>query len=264
MSTESPTDLVIIDIEGSIAFITVQNPPLNILTREVKQHLKEAFIALGCNHAVRVVIIKGVGEKAFCAGANIREFPERFEESGAQRDADLGHAMIRAIVRCPLPVIACIEGHCYGGGAEIAIACDFRVAGEGVRIGFPEVKRGVFPGNGGTQILPRVVGIARARQLIMSGKILDGPEAHRIGLIDQLVPAGEAFEYSKAKAQELASNSGVAVRLAKELVGFAVEHSLEEGLALERQRFLEIFKTEDVREGVAAFFEKREPHFRHR
>lgn len=264
MIESGPEAIVRCEQDGGAATVYLNNPPLNILTRPAKERLAKTFAALGENPEVRAIILTGVGKKAFCVGANIREFPERFDPSVAKADVTLGHTMLTAIVHAPQPTIAAIEGHCYGGGCELVIACDLRVAGEGAKFGFPEVKRGLFPGNGGTQLLPRIVGAARAKELILFGKTIEASEAARIGLINEVVAAGKALARARELAEELASSPRLAVQIIKRLVDGTFSAPFRDGLAMEKEAFLEVFRTEDVREGVAAFLEKREPRFKHR
>jgi enoyl-CoA hydratase len=206
-----------------------------------------------------VVVFTGAGEKAFVAGADIGEFAGRTPLE--QREAMTGRRVFDEIAAFPKPTIAMINGFCLGGGCELALACDVRVASDAARLGQPEINLGIIPGGGGTQRLPRVVGTGQAMRLILSGEIVDAAEALRIGLVDVVHPAAELRERTIEFAQGMAAKSPVALRMAKAAVRAAAEMPLAAGLAYETELFVTCFGSDDKREGVAAFLEKRPAEF---
>jgi enoyl-CoA hydratase len=211
---------------------------------------------------VGVVVISGTGGKAFASGADLSE--------GAAMDADQARAQLEgrrvydAIAECPRPVIAMIDGWCLGGGCELALSCDLRVASTGSKFGQPEVGLGIIPGGGATQRLPRLVGPGQALRLILTGEVVGAEEALRLGLVEQVVPAEELEATVAALAVSLSARSPVALGLAKRAVRAAMELPLSEGLALERDLMGVALASEDADEGIAAFLEKRTPEFRGR
>lgn len=248
---------------GPIAHLELVNPPLNLVTSEVTQQLREALKRLAAADDVRVVVVSGRGERAFCAGSHIGEF-EGLKGRVAEGKLLLEKLVYRQLANLPMPTIAAIEGDALGGGLELALCCDIRVASERARLGMPEVRLAVLPGSGGTQRLPRVVGPARAKELILTGRILTAAEAERIGLVNQVAPAGEALAVADAMAAEIAERGPAAVREAKRLIDAALETNLDAGLAAELDASERIFDTEDMLEGANAFFGKRPPTYRGR
>jgi enoyl-CoA hydratase len=210
---------------------------------------------------VRAIIVTGAGDRAFIAGADIAEMKDK-SPSEALAFARLGQAVCSAIEAAPQPVIAAINGYALGGGCEIALACDIRLASETAVLGQPEVALGVPPGWGGTQRLPRVIGPGLARELIYTGRRVGAEEALRIGLVNAVYPPAELLERARALAAEIARNAPVAVRLSKEAIRRGLDVDLAAGLALEAQAFALAFSTADQREGMSAFLEKRSPEFR--
>lgn len=257
-------DLVRVVCGDGVAFVEIHNPPLNILTKAVKASIRSVFDALQSLPDVRAIVLSGHGPRAFCAGADLREFPERIKNRSAHRVSREGHALAQSIATFPGPTIAAIHGMAFGGGCEIALCCDIRIASDEARLGFPEIHRGVFPGNGGTQRLPQIVGHARAMELLLVGEPITALEAHRIGLVNQVTTSEMLADVARGLALELASRPAVAVECIKALVHSAHEVSLEDGLEKEAALFGLVFETEDVEEGVAAFFEKRKPSFESR
>ncbi len=249
--------------EGAVLTIALSNPPLNLLCQPLKIELMGLLDRVAGDGTVRAVVLAGDG-KGFAAGADMKEFAARAENATARVDSQRGQALGLKLYRLPQPVVAAIHSFCFGGGLEIALACDFRIAERGARLGLPEVKRGVFPGTFGSQILPRIVGIPRAKEIMMLGDLFDADEAARLGVVDRVVDEGAVLPAAQEMAAALAERPANSVRAIKRLVNEGIEMDLESGLGLETDLFEEIFKTEDVREGVAAFFEKREPRFRHR
>ena len=253
-------ETLLLDIDGRIATISINRPDKrNALSSVVRREIIEALDALRTNNDVRVVIFTGVGDKAFIAGADIGEFAQR--TALEQRESMQGRRVFDEIAACPKPTIAMINGFALGGGCELAMACDIRVAARSAKFGQPEIKLGIIPGGGGTQRLPRLVGTGRALRLILTGDIIDADEAHRIGLVDVLVDDGELKAHTTQLAQTIANHSPVALRLAKAAVNAAYEAPLSAGLALERELFITAFGSDDKREGMSAFLEKRAAEF---
>lgn len=244
--------------EDRIATVTVDRPEKrNALSAQVRSDIKAALEDVAAAAQARVVIITGAGEKAFVAGADIAEFAGRTPLE--QRSAMEPPRLFDAVAASPLPTIAMINGFALGGGCELALACDIRVAARSARLGQPEVRLGLIPGGGGTQRLPRLVGMGNAMRLVLSGALVDAEEALRIGLVDVVVDDAELEATTRALAAEIAARSPVAVRLAREALRGSMETPLTAGLLLERELFLTAFGSDDRREGVAAFLEKRDP-----
>jgi enoyl-CoA hydratase/carnithine racemase len=247
---------------GRVAHLTLINPPLNLVTRELLQELDAALETLAASSAddVRAVVVTGHGERAFSAGSHVGEFEAQRGAAGRERH-ELESGVASRLAELPMPTIAAIEGNALGGGLELALCCDVRIASERARLGLPEVRLAVTPGAGGTQRLPRVVGAARARELILTGRVISADEALRIGLVHQVVPAGDALAAADAVATEIAARGPLAVREAKRLVGLAMELDLDAGLAAERDASERVFASEDMLEGVRSFFDKRDPEY---
>jgi enoyl-CoA hydratase/carnithine racemase len=248
---------------GPIAHLELVNPPLNLVTRELTEQLREALARLAAADEVRVVVVTGSGERAFCAGSHIGEF-EALRGRVAEGKLLLEKLVYRQLAELPMPTIAAIEGDALGGGLELALCCDLRVASARARLGMPEVHLAVIPGSGGTQRLPRIVGLARAKELILTGRIISAEVAERIGLVNQVVPAGEARGAADALADEIAARGPLAVREAKRLIDGALDLDLDAGLAAELDASERVFASEDMLEGASAFFEKRDPEYRGR
>ena len=245
---------------GQVAHLELNNPPLNLVTPELTLQLREALSRLGSADDVRAVVVSGRGERAFCAGSHIGEFIE-LRGRVAEKKLLLEKLVYRQLATLPMPTIAAIEGNALGGGLELALCCDLRVASVAARLGMPEVRLAVIPGSGGTQRLPRVVGPARAKELILTGRILEAGEAAAIGLVNRVVPAGEALAAAMETAAEIAQRGPLAVREAKRLIDMAGDLDLDAGLAAELDASERIFDTEDMVEGARAFFEKRDPEY---
>ncbi|NLC77080.1 MAG: crotonase [Clostridia bacterium] len=253
--------LVELEIRDRLAIITINNPPVNPLTKEVLIELENTVDELSGSEDVWALIITGAGEKAFVAGADIRQFPHLKQEEG-RKMAEWGQQIFDKIAALKMPVIAAINGFALGGGCELAMACDIRVAAENAKLGQPEVNLGVMPGYGGTQRLPRLVGLGKAKELIFSGETIDAAEAYRIGLVDRLVPQGRALEEAIKLAEVILTRAPIAVRLAKEAIDKGWELPLREGQELEARLFGLTMDTEDKNEGATAFLEKRAATFR--
>lgn len=258
-----PTEkrLIELAIDGLIATVTIDNPPLNVLNDAVLDQLDACVAELSAAPDLRAVIVRAAGEKAFVAGADIRQFPGLTFETGAQL-VEKGKRIFDKLEQAPVPTICAIHGYALGGGLELALACDIRIAEEGAMLGLPEVKLGILPGFGGTQRLSRLVGAGKAMELIFSGEPVSAQEAYRIGLVERLVPNGEAYAAAKALAEKIAANAPLAIEKAKRVVRMGLGCTLAEGQRLETQAFAELCMTEDMQEGVQAFLEKRPPAFK--
>jgi enoyl-CoA hydratase len=247
-----------------VATVTIDNPPLNVLSAKVVSELGEIFSQLQDDPDVVVVIVTGAGEKAFMAGADIKEFPEWLGNKEIKEIVRKNHELFQQMEGCPKPVIALLNGMALGGGCELALACDLRIAEEHVRIGLPEIKLGIFPGGGGTQRLPRLIGAARAMELMFTGEPITAAEALAIGLVNKVAPSGQGMDVARQVARKIAGYSLKALSAIKRAVKYGGDHPFEMGIAQELELFAEIFQTEDAKEGIQAFLEKRSPVFRHR
>ena len=253
------SELVALEL-GRVAHLELANPPLNLFTGELVLQLRDALRAIEAADDVRAVVVSGRGERAFSAGSHVGEFEDQAGEAGRDRH-QLDQDVWRQLAELPMPTIAAIEGHCLGGGLELALCCDIRIASETAKLGLPEVKLAVIPGSGGTQRLPRVVGATRAKELILTGRVLTASEAEAIGLVNRVVPAGGAVAAARELGTEIAARGPVAVREAKRLIDTALDRDIGAGLAAEFEASERIFATEDMVEGARAFFEKRDPDY---
>lgn len=250
---------------GRVAHLEFVNPPLNLTTEAMFHELAAACATLEAADPsdVRAVVVTGSGERAFSAGSDVKAFESGRGPGGRARLA-LEEDTVSRLARLPMPTIAAIEGNALGGGLELALACDIRVASEHAKLGLPEVRLAVTPGAGGTQRLPRVVGAAIAKELILTGRVLSAGEALAIGLVTRVVPAGQAVIEAGAVGEEIALRGPLAVREAKRLIDLATDRSLDEGLAAELEASVRIFATQDLLEGASAFLGKRDPDYRGR
>ena len=256
-------DTVKLSCDNGVAFITIDRPPVNALSIKVLDELSQVLRHLEQHDEPMVVIITGKGEKVFVAGADIAEINQLTQETG--RDfSRKGHEVYNEIAAFPWPVIAGISGLCLGGGMELALACDIRIATGNARFGQTEVNLGVIPGWGGTQRLPRLVGIGVAKELIFTGRIIDAGEALRIGLISQVVAYEELRNTCTGLAETILSKGPLAVKAGKRAINEGIKIPLNEGLELEAKSFGELCASEDMKEGIQAFFEKRMPKFSHK
>lgn len=250
--------------EDKLAVITINNPPLNVLSKAVFQELDDAFMELEHDRETVAVLLTGTGEKAFVAGADIKEFPEMMGNPDMKSQVMEVHYILNRIDAFPKPTIAVLNGLTLGGGCELALSCDMRIAEEHSQIGLPEVTLGLFPGGGGTQRLPRLVGEAKAKEIMFTGEPIPAAEAYRVGLVNKVVPKGEGLEQAKALAGKMSRHSLQALSRIKRSIDEGMNKPLMEGIELEAELFQEVFQTEDIKEGVQAFFEKRKPSFQHR
>ncbi len=252
--------LLVEKLDGRIARLTINRPDkMNALNNAVRGELREAMSELHSDDDVRVVIITGAGDRAFIAGADISEFAgaRPTEQYRRMQEGDIYSGM----EAFPKPIIAMINGFCLGGGCELAMACDMRVAATTAKIGQPEINLGLIPGAGGTQRLPRLVGEGWAMRLILSGELIDGETAERIGLVEAAVPPEELEAYVMKLAGKIAVRSPLALQAGKESVLAARRMPLDAGLNFERSWFSMLFSTDDMAEGVSAFLEKRRAEF---
>ena len=254
-------DTLLLARDGAVATITVNRPAvMNALNRQTMDELRRAVLEVRRDEAVRVLVITGAGEKAFVAGADIKELAE-----GAPLDArDLaarGQHVLELIEQLGKPSIAAINGFALGGGCELAMSCTFRVASDSAKLGLPETSLGIIPGYGGTQRLPRLVGRDRALDLILTGRMVTADEALRIGLVTRVVPAASLSAEVGAFAQALAARAPVAVRLAMDAVNRGLEMGFADACALEASLFGLVATTDDMKEGTRAFVEKRKAEF---
>jgi enoyl-CoA hydratase len=251
---------VLVEKHGSVALITLNRPEkLNALNEELRQQLMATLDGLARDAEVRVAVLRGAGEKAFVAGADVAEFASR---TPAEQRAVYGRRRVYdAVAEFAKPLIVAVHGHCLGGGCELALACDVRVADRTARFAQAEIRLGLIPGAGGTQRLARLVGSGQAMRLALTGDPIDAEEAYRIGLVEVLTAEGKHVDTALELAQRMARWSPVALSLVKAAVRQAFESPLSAGLAHEKELFLAAFASDDGREGVRAFLEKREPRF---
>jgi enoyl-CoA hydratase len=256
-------ETLLVTTDDRVAIVTINRPDKrNALSATVRREIGVALDALRADEAVRVVIFTGAGEQAFVAGADIGEFAQRSPIE--QRDVMAGRRIFDEIAAYPKPVIAMINGFALGGGCELALSCDVRIAARSARFGQPEIRLGLIPGGGATQRLPRLIGAGGALRMILSGELIDAAEAHRLGLVDEVVEDAELRTRTLELARAIAAHSPLALRLAKAAVASAAETPLSAGLAFERELFITAFASEDRIEGVTAFLQKRQAEFRGR
>ena len=255
-------ELIRVDVAGGIAELTLDNPPLNLVTLELTRRLHAALGRLAADPAVRVVIVTGAGDRAFCAGSDIGEFPSVMDDVVPKKLALENEAWSR-LDDFPRPTIAALNGLAYGGGLELAVCCDLLVAGADVRLALPEVKLGVFPGTGGTARVPRRIGEGRAKELAFLGEPIDAQTALAWGLVNRVVPRGQALAAARELAAVLAARPGRALQLCKQAIDLALDTAEDEAVARTLEVSAAVFRTADCREGVRAFFAKEPPRFTH-
>ena len=241
-----------VDEQRSVGTIRLDRPPMNALSLQLWREIEAVTHEAVEHDSVGAIVVHG-GPKVFAAGADIREFPEwRYQDVN-----EIGKVLQRSLdtlARAPVPTIAAINGYALGGGCEVALACDFRYAADNAKLGQPEILLGLIPGAGGTQRLPRLVGLSRAKDLIYSGRMVDMVEAERIGLVDHVAPADEIYDQAVEAAASYAAGP-YALRLAKRAIEDGTELALDQGLRLERSLFAECFATDDAETGIASFIE---------
>ena len=251
-------------VEDRLAVVTIDHRPVNALNRQTMEELSRAIDSLAQDPVVKVIIITGGGSVAFVAGADIKEVSELKSSQEAREVSALGQAVFLKLEGLHKPVIAAINGVCLGGGLELAMACHLRVSGDRVRFGQPEINLGIMPGWGGTQRLPRLIGKAKAIEWILTGDIVSAQEAHRLGLVNNVVPQDQVLKAAKDLARKLASKGVVALTQSLRAIEEGLTGSLEAGLAKEANAFGMVAESEDGKEGIRAFFEKRQPQFKDR
>jgi len=253
-------ETILLDKQEGVGLITLNRPDaLNALNSKLLQELGEALLALNADDEIGAIVVTG-SEKAFAAGADIKEMSSRSFAEVLKMDmfADINNVFAR--VR--KPVIAAVSGYALGGGCEIAMACDFIIAADSAKFGQPEIKLGVIPGIGGSQRLTRLVGKSKAMDMMLTGRMMDAVEAERSGLVSRVLPTEDMLDGAMEVAASIAELSGPSVALAKEATNRALETTLAEGLLFERRAFHSLFATEDQKEGMNAFIEKRQPQFK--
>jgi len=253
-------EFVRLEVEDGVGTIRIDRPKMNALNVQVQEEIRAAALEAAERADVKAVVVYG-GERVFAAGADIKQMLAMNHDEMAERAGGLSRAL-GSLSGIPKPVVAAITGYALGGGCEVALACDWRVAAADAKLGQPEIALGVIPGGGGTQRLARLVGPARAKDLILTGRTVDAAEALAIGLVDRVVPAGESvYEAAVELVRRYVGGPAVAIRAAKQAIDEGLDLPLREGLALESRLFADLFATEDRREGMTAFVEKRKPNF---
>jgi enoyl-CoA hydratase len=252
---------ILLERRGRIAIMTINRPDkLNALNIKTRQEMAEALDELRQDEAIRVVVITGAGDKAFVAGADINEFAGR--TAVQQRAVMKAKSIFTAAEDFPKPLIAMINGFCLGGGCELALSCDIRIASEKAKFGQPEINLGIIPGGGATQRMTRLIGEGKSMQLVLTGEMIDAHEAYRLRLVNEVYPHAELESKTIEMANKIAEKSPVALAMAKTSVKNAARMNLREGLDQEIDLFALCFSSEDKEEGVRAFLEKRKPEFK--
>ena len=246
-------EFINLEVSDAIAVVTLQRPPMNALSVQVQSEIFEVASELARRDDVRAVVLHG-GERLFAAGADVKEMADLDYQAMIKVSLRLEEAF-SAVAQLPQPTIAAITGFALGGGCELALACDFRVAADDARLGQPEMLLGLIPGAGGTQRLPRLIGVSRAKELIFSGRFVDAQEALSIGLVDVVVPSAEVLARAMQWAGQLAAGPRIAMQAAKRVIDRGLEVDLESGLELERAAFSSLFATEDRVNGMQSFIE---------
>ena len=246
-------ELVQLEVHSGVGTSLLNRPPMNALSFQVQEEIRQAATEASQRDDVRAVVLYG-GPKVFAAGADIKEMAQASYQDMVSRSNGL-QASFTAVARIPKPTIAAITGYALGGGCELALCCDLRVAGENAKLGQPEIQLGIIPGAGGTQRLPRLVGPARAKELIFSGRFVSAEEALHIGLVDRVVPDDEVYSAAMDMAEKFARGPAYALRAAKEAIDRGLEVDIETGLEIERVQFAALFATQDRTIGMQSFIE---------
>ena len=247
-------------IEEGIAIVTIDHPPVNAIDKKMVLELEQVIDELEMNSEAKIIILRGAGDKAFIAGADIPVFSD-LNKVSAEKFVHSIQSVLFKIEESRKVVICAINGLALGGGCEVAMACDIRIASEKAKFAQPEVNLGVMPGAGGTQRLPRLVGKGRAMELVFTGDMISAEEAKAIGLVNRVVPPESLMEEAKKMAKKILTKGPIAISNSKRAIREGLEMGLKEGMELEAKLFGELFETSDTREGVKAFLEKRTPHF---
>ncbi|MEW6423274.1 MAG: enoyl-CoA hydratase-related protein [Bacillota bacterium] len=249
---------IIVELDEKVALVTLNRPPVNSINSGLLEELNDILDKLAQSQEARVLVITGAGEKAFSAGADITEFAEI--RAGKKRAVDV-HDLFFKIENLTKPVIAAINGYALGGGCELAMSCHLRIAAREAKIGLPEVRLGIIPGWGGTQRLPRLIGKAKALELMLTGDHISAEEAMRLGLVNKVVPGVELMDETRKLAGRLASGAPLAMQAILRAVTKGLEVPIEEGIKFEKEGTALVFSSEDAKEGSKAFLEKRAPVF---
>lgn len=252
-------EFVTLDVADGVATIGLQRPPMNALNRQMQNEIREAAVEVAGRRDVGAVVVHG-GEKVFAAGADIKEMSDMSYQDMLRASTDLQDCFT-AVARIPQPTIAAITGYALGGGCELTLCCDLRIAADNAKLGQPEILLGIIPGAGGTQRLPRLIGVSRAKDLILTGRHVGADEALSMGLVNRVVPADETQSTALDLARTLAAGPALALRAAKEAVDHGMDTDLATGLDIERVRFAALFATDDQGIGMQAFVEKRPAEF---
>ena len=252
---------LLLEVDGAVAKITFNRPKvLNAMNYEVMSELSCALYECDQNNEVKALILTGAGEKAFVAGADISQM-QNFTSVEIMKLMELGQSTLRFLETMGKPSIAAVNGFALGGGTEIAMACDMRIAAENAMFGQPEILIGILPGWGGTQRLPRLVGMGVAKELILTGVQINAARAYEIGLVNKVVPAAQLMDEATKMAKKITTLPGFALKMAKNAMNFGIDMSLEGGVKLELSCVSQCFSTKDQKEGMTAFLEKRKPTF---
>ncbi len=246
-------EFIAVEVDGPVATITLTRPPMNALCIQMQQEIAAASKELSARAEVRAVILYG-GPKLFAAGADVKEMAGMTYQDMVRASVGLQDAFT-AVTRIPQPTIAAVTGYALGGGCELAMCCDIRIAADDAKLGQPEILLGIIPGAGGTQRLPRLVGVSRAKEIILTGRFVDASEALQIGLVNSVVPATDTYTAAAELAARLARGPALAMRAAKEAIDRGIETDLETGLAIERLQFSALFATDDRTIGMSSFIE---------
>lgn len=253
------------EVENQIAVLTIDHPPVNSFNKQVITELDEAVDALLGDDVVKAIIVTGGGTNAFVAGADIPEIKELVEsgdEEGARAFLERGQGTFHKIATATKPFIAAINGYCLGGGLELAMACHMRICSDRARLGQPEINLGIIPGWGGTQRLSRLTNKGKAVELILTGDPITAQDAYRVGLVNKVVPSGAVLKEAQGLARKIVSRSKFPIAAALRAISGGLQTTIEEGLQLEADQFIGLAETEDIREGINAFLEKRQPEFK--
>ena len=250
-----------VSTEDRVTIVTIDNPPVNMISRPVVDDLRSALEEVWGDDEVKAIVVTGGGQMAFIAGADINAILELKTPAGAKQTLTEVHELFQLIENSPKPIIAAINGHCLDAGNELAMACHIRIANNRAMFGQPEIGLGIIPGFGGTQRLSRLVGKAKALELILTGDRITGAEAASIGLVNKAVPGTEVMKTALGLAKKIASFGRPSITAAVEAVNVGLTVSLPEALEIEADKFSSLVETEDMREGLSAFLEKRQPNF---
>jgi enoyl-CoA hydratase len=254
---------VLFTVKDGIGKIVINRPAKrNALSISVRKSLIKILEDVRRDEGVRILLVTGAGEEAFISGADLNELKEFSAVQMLKYIETYGQGLYNRFERLPIPTIALVKGYCLGGGCELAMACDLRIAAPEARLGLPELRYGVIPGGGGTQRLARLVGFGRAKELILTGRIIDGREAESIGLVNKVVPLDRIEEYGEKLARQIMAQGPIAVKMAKTALNESLQGSLGSGMMIEALAEAVCYSTRDKREGLSAFLEKRKPKFK--